>query len=367
MVSVNHKIIIGDFKYHYFYYRNSNIGILTHNLMEYFQSKKDKILNYLFIILIVSLFSGITGAFWDVTYHAVNKVDNFFQPAHLVIYSSLFLVFITGIIITIMFPKKFLFAVIPASLLLAGYFDLLWHNNFGFDSFLSPPHVMLSFLPILYSLMIFKHFQKLASSTTTNAYLKIFGQTISLGVMWLTITFFLLMFSLASVKYSDTSFHIIPPPFVSLIISFIAMPILSLSIVYYGNVNNNINPVYIAVVFAFSLTISTIIANPNITFTFPYLLLGTILPAFLYNKNKFIGFILFGGLWMFTYVPYSFKIILYSLTGVIVELKHTLFISSYYLLPYYPFIIAGGIYLALFLYYLTKKQTNLFSIKISNK
>src|SRR5215217_2237857 len=137
LVSVNYKIIIGDFKYHYFYYRNSNIGILTHNLMEYFQSKKDKILNYLFVILIVSLFSGITGAFWDVTYHAVNKVDNFFQPAHLVIYSSLFLVFITGIIITIMFPKKFLFAVIPASLLLAGYFDLLWHNNFGFDSFKS--------------------------------------------------------------------------------------------------------------------------------------------------------------------------------------------------------------------------------------
>ena len=86
------------------------------------------------------------------------------------------------------------------------------------------------------------------------------------------------------------------------------MPILSLSIVYYGNVNN-INPVYIAVLFAFSLTISTIIANPNITFTFPYLLLGTILPAFLYNKNKFGGFVLFGGLWMFTYVPYSFKII----------------------------------------------------------
>ncbi|MGZ8926515.1 MAG: hypothetical protein ACXW2E_11685, partial [Nitrososphaeraceae archaeon] len=147
--------------------------------------------------------------------------------------------------------------------------------------------------------MIFKHFQKLPSPTT-NAYSKI-GQTISLGVLWLSITFLLLMFSLVSVKSSDTSFYIISPPFVSLIISFIIMPILSLSIVYYGNANN-INPVYITGLFAFSLTISTIIANPNITFTFPYLLLGTILPAFLYNKNKFVGLVLFGGLWMFTYV-----------------------------------------------------------------
>ncbi|MGZ5501192.1 MAG: hypothetical protein ACXWEW_08595 [Nitrososphaeraceae archaeon] len=337
---------------------------MTHNLVEYFQYKKDKLLNYLFVILLILLFSGITGAFWDITFHALNEVDDFFQPAHLVIYSSLFLVFLVGVIITIICPKKFLFAVIPACLLLSGYFDLLWHDNFGFDSFLSPPHVMLSFLPILYSFMIFKHFQKLPSPTT-NAYSKI-GQTISLGVLWLSITFLLLMFSLVSVKSSDTSFYIISPPFVSLIISFIIMPILSLSIVYYGNANN-INPVYITGLFAFSLTISTIIANPNITFTFPYLLLGTFLPAFFYNKNKFVGFVLFGGLWMFTYVPYSFKIILYSLTGIIVELKHTLFISSYYLIPYYPLVIAGGIYVALFVYYLTRKHPNLFSIKISTK
>ena len=65
---------------------------------------------------------------------------------------------------------------------------------------------------------------------------------------------------------------------------------------------------------------------------------------------------------MFTYVPYSFKIILYSLTGVIVELKHTLFLSSNYLIPYYPLIIAVGIYVALFVYYITKKHPNLFSI-----
>ena len=338
---------------------------MAHNLLVYFQYKKDKILNYLFVILIVSLFSGITGAYWDITYHALNEVDDFFQPAHLVIYSSLFLVFLIGVIITIICPKNFLFAVIPACQLLSGYFDLLWHDNFGFDSFLSPPHVMLSFIPILYSFMIFKHFQKLQPSTTNaNAYLKIGGQIISLGVLWLSITFLFLMFSIASIKSPDTSFYIIPPPFVSLIISFIAMPILSLSTVYYSNVKNNINPLYIAGVFASSITISTIIANPNITFTFPYLILGTIFPAFLYNKNKFVGLMLFGGLWMFTYVPYSFKIILYSLTGVIVELKHTLFLSSNYLIPYYPLIIASGIYVALFVYFLTKKHPNLFSIKI---
>ena len=85
------------------------------------------------MILLILLFSGITGAFWDITYHSLNEVDDFFQPAHLVIYSSLFLVFFVGVIITIICPKKFLFAVIPACLLLSGYFDLLWHDNFGFE------------------------------------------------------------------------------------------------------------------------------------------------------------------------------------------------------------------------------------------
>ena len=121
-----------------------------------------------------------------------------------------------------------MFAVIPACLLLSGYFDLLWHDNFGFDS-LSPPHVILSSIPILYSLMIFKHFQKLPQSTSNanKSYLKIGGQIISLGVLWLSITFLLLMFSIASIKSPDTSFHIILPQFVSLIISFVIMPILS--------------------------------------------------------------------------------------------------------------------------------------------
>ena len=149
---------------------------MAHNLLVYFQyKKKDKILNYLFVILIVSLFSGITGAYWDITYHALNEVDDFFQPAHLVIYSSLFLVFLIGVIITIICPKNFLFAVILACQLLSGYFDFLWHDNFGFDSFLSPPHVMLSFIPIVYSfqfqsLNIFKNCHRLM--LILNTYLK---------------------------------------------------------------------------------------------------------------------------------------------------------------------------------------------------
>ncbi|MDR4510649.1 MAG: hypothetical protein MRJ93_02970 [Nitrososphaeraceae archaeon] len=299
----------------------------------------------------------MTGAYWDITYHSLNEVDNFFQPAHLVIYSSLFLVFLTGLIITIISPKKFLFALIPACQLLSGYFDLLWHNNFGFDSFLSPPHILLSFIPIFYSFMIFRYFQK-----SSNIYSKL-GETIALGVLWLSMTFLLLMFSLVSTESDDISFYIIPPPFVSFIISFIMMPILSLLIVYYASLNH-INLIYVAGLFAFSFTISTIIANPNVTFLFPFLLLGTILPAFLYNKNKFVGFVLFGGLWIFAYVPYSFKIILYSVTGVIVELKYTLFIS-HSLLPYYPLIIISGIYVGVFAYYITKNKPKLFHIKMS--
>lgn len=58
----------------------------------------DKRSSYLFVIATIPVLVGITGAFWDLTYHTLNKVDTFFQPAHLVIYNSIFAALLIGIV-----------------------------------------------------------------------------------------------------------------------------------------------------------------------------------------------------------------------------------------------------------------------------
>jgi hypothetical protein len=61
----------------------------------------DKRSSYLFVIATIPVLVGITGAFWDLTYHALNKVDTFFQPAHLVIYNSIFAALLIGFVIAL--------------------------------------------------------------------------------------------------------------------------------------------------------------------------------------------------------------------------------------------------------------------------
>ena len=88
------------------------------------------------------LFLGITGTFYDLTYHITNVVDTFYQPGHLLIYSNIFGSVIVGIILFVKTRFKSLI-IFGGAILGFGFVDLLWHNTFGFDSFLSPPHMIL--------------------------------------------------------------------------------------------------------------------------------------------------------------------------------------------------------------------------------
>lgn len=124
------------------------------------------VLVYLAISIGVAL--QISGSNWDIIWHGIGNVESFFTPPHSVIYSGVALA-IGGIILAIFLftvveqkkgsrsisPFYFLrLSTIPFSLklavigsllqLTAGPFDFWWHNQFGFDGLLSPPHSVLA-------------------------------------------------------------------------------------------------------------------------------------------------------------------------------------------------------------------------------
>src|SRR5919109_4229395 len=111
----------------------------------------------------------ISGSNWDIIWHGIRNVETFFTPPHSVIYSGVALAIgsiIVGIILSTLFERKNeLKSISPLSLLrsstmipfslklavigsllqlTAGPFDFWWHNQFGFDGLLSPPHSVLA-------------------------------------------------------------------------------------------------------------------------------------------------------------------------------------------------------------------------------
>jgi hypothetical protein len=122
------------------------------------------------IYLAISIGVGlqISGSNWDIIWHGIRNVETFFTPPHSVIYSGVALAIgsiILGIILSTFFEHKkglknisllslLRLSIIPFSLKLAaigsllqlsaGPFDFWWHNQFGFDGLLSPPHSVLA-------------------------------------------------------------------------------------------------------------------------------------------------------------------------------------------------------------------------------
>ena len=112
------------------------------------------------------------------------------------------------------------------------------------------------------------------------------------------------------------------------------MPILSVLIaVTFRSIG--IRHIYVSCIGFAAIAISTLISNYYVTFKMPFLIVGTIIPAIIYDKYERLGSILFGATWIITYAPYSFRIIVYAINGQIFGTSHT-FTLSYSLAGYYP-------------------------------
>src|ERR687891_172261 len=107
------------------------------------------------VIATAGAFLQIGGTSWDVTSHLMLQPETFFTPSHTVLYTGIGLLTITaGIggafliknkdLETKSFFTSFkLFIIGSAISLVAGPSDFIWHETFGVDGLLSPPHLAL--------------------------------------------------------------------------------------------------------------------------------------------------------------------------------------------------------------------------------
>ena len=121
-----------------------------------FSKKHDiAIIMTMMIISDFGSFMQIVGTEWDVTSHIMQEPETFFTPSHAILYAGVGLLTVaagTSVILlirnselrgrSVATPLKLL--IIGATVcLVTGPSDFLWHETFGVDGLLSPPHLAL--------------------------------------------------------------------------------------------------------------------------------------------------------------------------------------------------------------------------------
>ncbi len=290
------------------------------------KTKTISLLVYFFISIGVSLQIG--GSNWDIVWHGVKNVESFLTPPHTVIYTGVALA-IGSIVFRLIYfpilaiknnsvPKLSIFsniiksqselfpfpiklAFVGVSLqLMAGPFDFWWHNNFGFDGLLSPPHAVLATGMLIAALGglvgITKHNKDNPFSYISRAFL-----VIAFGVFLMVAVDLVLMFTLPFSNGQYFNFN--PEPFTAMFAASILIPFaMSLSLV---SVSSSLKIPYFfscvtAVIIAIQAT-ATITSNSYFSGLFPFYILN-ILPAIVadlfllkrhdwqQNRNKEITF-----------------------------------------------------------------------------
>jgi hypothetical protein len=190
------------------------------------------------IIATAGAFLQIGGTSWDVTSHLMLQPETFFTPSHTVLYTGVGLLTITaGLVGALLIKNKDLgtksfstsfklFIIGSAISLVAGPTDFLWHETFGVDGLLSPPHLALITGMLINSVgvvigitRIIVHVpplkQKLIKVTMIPAF----------AALWFTTTWYVYMFALPFSNGEHFQFNL--DPNVATLIALIALPLLS--------------------------------------------------------------------------------------------------------------------------------------------
>lgn len=199
-------------------------------------------MNIMIAILIIGTagsFLQIGGTSWDITSHIMEEPETFFTPSHTVLYTGVGLLTIaaglSGVLLLMnnelrkkSFATAFKLLIIGSAVsLVAGPSDFLWHETFGVDGLLSPPHLALITGMLINAVAVAVGLARITVHIPAPSKQRLIKLLMIPGfaALWFTTTWYVYMFSLPFSNGENFQFNLNPN--IAAIIAIIVLPLLS--------------------------------------------------------------------------------------------------------------------------------------------
>jgi hypothetical protein len=192
------------------------------------------------IIATIGALLQIGGISWDIMSHGLGAPETFFTAPHDILYTGIILVAISiGLLGTILLKNRelrskslstgFKLMMIGVCLdLVAGPSDFMWHEAFGLDGLLSPPHLTLITWMLLSSLGITITLVGIANYIPNKQQWMVKATLVpAFAALWFTCTWYINWFTLPFVFQNGEMFNFMLDPLLASMIAVIATPLVS--------------------------------------------------------------------------------------------------------------------------------------------
>lgn len=191
------------------------------------------------IIATCGSFLQIAGTSWDVTSHIMQEPETFFTPSHTVLYAGVGLLTIaagtSGFLLirnnelrgrSFATPMKLLIIGSTISLV-AGPSDFLWHETFGVDGLLSPPHLALITGMLINAVATVVGLARIGVHVTSPSRQRLIKAAMipAFAALWFTTIWYVYMFSLPFSDGENFQFNLNPN--IASLIAIVTLPLLS--------------------------------------------------------------------------------------------------------------------------------------------
>jgi hypothetical protein len=205
-----------------------------------FSKKHDMtIIMTMLIIATCGSFMQIASTSWDVTSHIMEEPETFFTPSHAVLYAGVGMLTVaagTNVILlvrnnelrgsSVATPLKLLI-IGSAISLVAGPSDFFWHQTFGVDGLLSPPHLALITGMLINAVATVLGLTRIAVRITSPSRQRLVKAAMvpAFAALWFTTTWYVYMFSLPFSNGEDFQFNLNSN--IASLIAIVTLPMLS--------------------------------------------------------------------------------------------------------------------------------------------
>lgn len=191
------------------------------------------------IIATCGSFLQIAGTSWDVTSHIMQEPETFFTSPHTVLYAGVGLLTIaagtSGFLLiknnelrgrSFATPMKLLIIGSTISLA-AGPSDFLWHETFGVDGLLSPPHLALITGMLINAVATVVGLARIGVHVTSSSRQRLIKAAMvpAFAALWFTTIWYVYMFSLPFSDGENFQFNLNPT--IASLIAIVTLPLLS--------------------------------------------------------------------------------------------------------------------------------------------